>query len=76
MKRPVLVTLAFFFAAAGVVTAIALPSIDPCRVGDQFIPGCRLFTPTDDRIGLRLTVGAVGLLGSAALFLWARRTEI
>jgi hypothetical protein len=73
MNRRVLLTLAFVVAAAGVVIAIALPSIDPCRVGDQFVPGCRLLTPTNDRIGLRLTIGGVGLLAGAALLLWATR---
>ena len=73
MKRRVLLALAFVVATAGVVAAIALPSIDPCRVGDQFIPGCRLLAPMEDRIGLRLTIGAVGLLAGAAVFLWTRR---
>jgi len=73
MKRRLLLALAFVVATVGVITAIALPSIDPCRVGDQFIPGCPL--PTDDRIGLRLTIGGVGLLAGAAVFLWARRME-
>jgi hypothetical protein len=73
MKRRVLLALAFVVATADVVTAIALPSIDPCRVGDQVIPGCPLLTPTVDRIGLRLTIGGVGLLAGAAVFLWARR---
>ena len=73
MKRRALLALAFVVATAGVITAIALPSIDPCRVGDQVIPGCPLLTPTFDRIGLRLTIGGVGLLAGAALFLWASR---
>jgi hypothetical protein len=73
MKRRVLLALAFVVATAGLVTALALPSIDPCRVGDQFAPGCRLLTPTFDRIGLRLTIAGVGLLTGAAVFLWARR---
>lgn len=73
MKRRVLLALAFVVAAAGVITAIALPSIDPCRVGDQFIPGCPLLTPTFDRMGLRLTIVGVGLLAGAAVFLWSRR---
>jgi len=73
MKRRVLLALAFVVATAGVVTAIALPSIDPCRVGDQVLPGCPFLTPGFDRIGLRLTIGGVGLLAGAAVFLWARR---
>ena len=73
MKRRVLFALALVVATAGVITAIALPSIDPCRVGDQVIPGCPLLTPTFDRIGLRLTIGGVGILAGAALFLWASR---
>jgi hypothetical protein len=74
MKRWVLLALAFVVATAGVITAIALPSIDPCRVGDQFIPGCRL-TPTFDRMGLRLTIVGVGLLAGAAVFLWSSRMK-
>jgi hypothetical protein len=73
MKRRVLLALAFVVATAGVITAIALPSIDPCRVGDQFIPGCPFWTPTNDRMGLRLTIVGVGLLAGAAVFLWSRR---
>jgi hypothetical protein len=69
-----LLALALALAAACLAAAIALPSIDPCRVGDQFIPGCRLLAPINDRIGLRLTIGGVGLLAGAAVFLWARRT--
>jgi len=75
MNRRVLLA-ALVVATAGVITAIALPSIDPCRVGDQFIPGCSLFTPTDDRIGLRLTIGGVGRLAGAGLFRWASRRGI
>jgi hypothetical protein len=73
MKRRVLLALAFVVATAGVISAIALPSIDPCRVGDQFIPGCPLLT--DDRMGLRLTIVGVGLLAGAAVFLRSRRME-
>jgi hypothetical protein len=51
MQRRVLLALAFVVVTTSVVTAIALPRIDPCRVGDQFIPGCRLLTPIDERIG-------------------------
>jgi len=54
--------------------AFALPSIDPCRVGDQVRPGCILVTPTFDRIGLGLTIAGVGLLAGSALFVFARRT--
>jgi hypothetical protein len=73
MKRRVLLALAFVVAAAGVVTALALPSVDPCHVGDQVILGCPFLTPTFDRIGLRLTIAVVGLLAGAAVFLWSRR---
>jgi hypothetical protein len=73
MKRRVLRALAFVVATAGVITAIALPSIDPCRVGDQFIPCGPFLTPTYDRMGLRLTIVGVGLLAGAAMFLWSRR---
>jgi hypothetical protein len=69
----VLLALAFVVATAGVITAIALPSIDPCRVGDQFIPCGPLLTPTYDRMGLRLTIVGVGLLAGAAVFLWSCR---
>jgi hypothetical protein len=69
----ILLLLAFAVATAGVITAIALPSIDPCRVGDQVLPGCIFLTPRFDRIGLRLTIGGVGLLLGASVFLWARR---
>jgi hypothetical protein len=72
MKRPVLLALAFVVATVSVITAIALPSIDPCRVGDQFIPGCRLLT--DERIGLRLMIGGAGLLAGAVI-LWVRAIE-
>jgi hypothetical protein len=65
--------LAFVVATTGVITAIALPSIDPCRVGDQFIPCGPFLTPTYDRMGLRLTIVGVGLLAGAATFLWSRR---
>jgi hypothetical protein len=73
MKRWVLLALAFVVATTGVITALALPSIDPCRVGDQFIPCGPFLTPMDDRIGLRLTIGGLGLLAAAGIFLWARR---
>jgi hypothetical protein len=72
LTRRVLLALAFVVATAGVITAMALPSIDPCRHGDQVLPGCTLVTPTFDRIGLRVTIGAVGLLAGAAMFLSAR----
>ena len=73
MKRRVLLALAFVVAAASVITALALPSVDPCRVGDQAILGCPFLTPTFDRIGRRLTIAGVGLLAGAAVFLWSRR---
>ena len=73
VKRRVLLALAFVVAIAGVVTAIALPSVGPCRAGDQVVQGCPLLTPTFDRIGLRLTIAGVGLLAGAAVFLWSRR---
>jgi hypothetical protein len=56
VKRRVRLALAFVVATAGLVTAVALPSTDPCRVGDQFIPGCRL----GYLIGLR-PIGTTGV---------------
>jgi hypothetical protein len=73
MKRWVLLALAFVVATTGVITALALLSIDPCRAGDQFIPCGPFLTPRDDRIGLRLTIGGLGLLAAVGMFLWARR---
>jgi hypothetical protein len=67
-----LLALALALAAACLAAAIALPSIDPCRVGDQFIPGCPL--PTDDRIGLRLMIGGAGVVAGAVI-LWVRAIE-
>jgi hypothetical protein len=72
VKQRILLALALVLAAACVVAAIALPSIDPCRVGDEVIPGCPLLT--DDRIGLRLIIGAAGVV-AAAVILWVRAIE-
>jgi hypothetical protein len=63
--RWVLLVLAFIFPIACLATAIALPSIDPCR--DRMIMACPFLT--DDRIGLRLMIGGAGLLAGVVLLL-------
>lgn len=75
VKRRALLAIALVVTTAGVFTAIALPSIDPCRVGDQVIPWCPFVTTTFDRLGLRLMIAGVGLLAAAAVILWARRMK-
>jgi hypothetical protein len=65
MMRRILLALGLVIAAAGVATAIVLPSIDPCR--DQMIMGCP-FLP-HDRIGLRLVIGGAGLLAGTLVLL-------
>lgn len=67
MMQRILLVLAFVIPIACVATAIALPTIDPCRVGNQLIPGCPLLP--DDRIGLRLMIGGTGLLAGALVLL-------
>jgi hypothetical protein len=64
MRRSLL-PLAFVIVIASVATAIALPSIDPCR--DQMMMACPFLA--DNRIGLRLVIGGAGLLVGVGLVL-------
>jgi hypothetical protein len=68
--RRILLVLAFVIPIACMATAIALPSIDPCR--DPTIMACPFLA--DDRIGIRLVIGGAGLL-AAALILLIRAVE-
>lgn len=65
VTQRILLALALVLAAACLAAAIALPSTDPCRVGDEVILGCPLLT--DDRIGLRLIIGAAGVVAGAVI---------
>lgn len=78
MNRHLLFLLAALILAAGLTTAVLLPSIvvDPCTVDDgSVIPGCLAEPFTDERKVLRVVIITGGFVLAGALLAAGRRRE-